>query len=154
MDTYLIDRLHLLNLQVYIATLQKNGYTSWDQLGRVSEEELERLGFKLGHRRRLQREIASMKGYSYLEALPPQGMNMTQLDDSWAGNLLVFPLALGDTRAYAALGESRYSHTHCSQTMSKPSQCRNYEEMVSPATQSSHRLKPQGQHWVSERAFD
>ena len=66
MDTHFIKRLHFLNLGTYITVLQKNDYTSWDRLARISEEEFDRLGFKLGHRRRLQREIASMKGHSLI----------------------------------------------------------------------------------------
>lgn len=57
--------LHALNLGQYIDVLQKNGFTDLDTLSKVEEEDLNRLGFKLGHRRRLQRELASMKG------LPP-----------------------------------------------------------------------------------
>lgn len=78
MDIHLHSHLLRLNLGSYIAVLQENGYTSWHQVIRVDEEDLERLGFKLGHRRRLQREIASMEGYPLSAALPSCGMDTTQ----------------------------------------------------------------------------
>ncbi|KAF2466567.1 uncharacterized protein BDR25DRAFT_317571 [Lindgomyces ingoldianus] len=41
-----------------------------DQTLHVTEEQLGHLGFKLGHQRRLQRQIASFKGYPLLKPLP------------------------------------------------------------------------------------
>lgn len=66
------SHLHRLRLGDYISVLQENGYESWNQLSTVNEKDFDRLGFKLGHRRRLQREIASMKGHPQSEALQPQ----------------------------------------------------------------------------------
>lgn len=70
MDNRLRDRLEHLRLGQYVAVLQENGYVLWGQLKTVTEEDFSRLGFKLGHRRRLQRAIATMEGYPRSEALP------------------------------------------------------------------------------------
>lgn len=43
----------------------------------VKEEDLDRLGFKLGHRRKLQRAIATMDGYPQSEPLPSYGVKTT-----------------------------------------------------------------------------
>lgn len=70
MDDALRNRLHRLKLEQYVEVLEVNGYLSWNQLKMVTEKELRYLGFKLGHRRVLQREIASAKDYPLSEALP------------------------------------------------------------------------------------
>lgn len=43
------------------------------------KEDLNRIGFKLGHRRKLQREIVSMEGYPQSEALPSSRMEIARL---------------------------------------------------------------------------
>lgn len=65
MENDLRSSLRALGLGQYIDVLQENGFINWDTLAIVKEEDLSRLGFKLGHRRRLQRELASMRN------LPP-----------------------------------------------------------------------------------
>lgn len=62
MDNNLRRNLQTLGLGQYIDNLQKNGYIDWVTLSEIQEEDLDHLGFKLGHRRRLQRELASMGG--------------------------------------------------------------------------------------------
>jgi hypothetical protein len=52
---------------------EEEGYVSWRQLMTVKEEDFHRLDFKLGHRRKLQRAIATMDGYRQSEPLPSYG---------------------------------------------------------------------------------
>ena len=72
MDTDLHNCLQRLHLHIYLAVLQQYDYTSWKKLARLYERDFDSLGFKLGHRRRLQREVASRKGYPWFKALPIQ----------------------------------------------------------------------------------
>jgi hypothetical protein len=59
------DTLHRLGLQQYHGVLVENGFQSWETVLDISEDDFQQLGFKLGHRRLLQREIATFRG------LPP-----------------------------------------------------------------------------------
>jgi hypothetical protein len=72
MNQQLLEYLTRIRLAQYVSVLGENGYTSWSQLLKVTEEDLHRLGFKLGHRRRLQREVATAEGYSRFRALPEE----------------------------------------------------------------------------------
>lgn len=56
---------------------EEEGSVSWKQLMTVKEEDFDRLGFKLGHRRKLQRAIATMDGYPQSEPLPSYGVKTT-----------------------------------------------------------------------------
>jgi hypothetical protein len=85
MDNQLLKHLQHTGLGQYICVLQENGYTSWSQLMTVTEEDLHRLGFKLGHRRRLQREIATIEGYPVSGVLPFCQMSTTQVTSTSAG---------------------------------------------------------------------
>lgn len=78
MDSQLRDHLQRLGLAQYVTVLQENGYKSWTQLGTIREGDLDHLGFKLGHRRRLQRQIATMNGYPQSKALLPEEMKTTR----------------------------------------------------------------------------
>ncbi|KAK7177290.1 hmg box protein [Paraphaeosphaeria sporulosa] len=69
MENHLRSNLIALDLGQYIDVLQQNGFVDWDTLSKAGEEDLGRLGFKLGHRRRLQRELASKKGLPYRQPL-------------------------------------------------------------------------------------
>ncbi|QDS69346.1 hypothetical protein FKW77_003765 [Venturia effusa] len=59
------SRLHAvlqsLSLDEYTEALIAHGFTSWDEILEIQEHDLEALEFKLGHRRKLQREIAVYK---------------------------------------------------------------------------------------------
>lgn len=79
MDNQLCDHLQRLELEQYIPLLRENGYTSWSQVMAIKEEDFNYMGFKLGHRRKLQREIANMEGYPQSEALPYSGRELAQL---------------------------------------------------------------------------
>lgn len=56
--------LSYLGLGEYFETLVSHGLDTWDKLTGISEETMAELGVRLGHRRKLQREIASYRGQS------------------------------------------------------------------------------------------
>jgi hypothetical protein len=56
----------------------------------VKEEDFDRLGFKLGHRRKLQRLIATMDGYPQSEPLPSYGVRTVQANTTLATDMLSF----------------------------------------------------------------
>ena len=59
----------LWSLQRILRQTEEDGCVSRRQLMKVKEEDFDRLGFKLGHRRKLQRMIATMDGYPQSEPL-------------------------------------------------------------------------------------
>ncbi|KAL0259401.1 hypothetical protein SLS55_005137 [Diplodia seriata] len=61
-----LDRIRLHD---YLPVLLQNGFDSWDVVCDISEDDMAHLGFKLGHRRILQREIAATRGTSYGQSL-------------------------------------------------------------------------------------
>jgi hypothetical protein len=61
----LAQMLSDIDLGEYCHALIANGFDTWDQTLHITEEQLGHLGFKLGHRRRLLRQIASFKGYPF-----------------------------------------------------------------------------------------
>jgi hypothetical protein len=54
--------LERLGLASYLKVLTKNGFRTWETVLDITEEDLTALNFKLGHRRVLQREIATYRG--------------------------------------------------------------------------------------------
>ncbi|KAF2634026.1 hypothetical protein P280DRAFT_464278 [Massarina eburnea CBS 473.64] len=58
----LLDVLERLKLASYHDALTNNGFRDWDAVLDITEEDLTALDFKLGHRRTLQREIATWRG--------------------------------------------------------------------------------------------
>ena len=71
----LADVLLRLGLSKYQSVLASNGFDDWDTVLHITEDDLARLNFKLGHRRALQREIATFRGLptsESLECLPSQ----------------------------------------------------------------------------------
>lgn len=56
------DVLERLGLAEYFQVLSENGFHSWETVVDITEEDLTALNFKLGHRRALQREIATFRG--------------------------------------------------------------------------------------------
>lgn len=58
-----------LGLSEYADRLIANGFSTWKDLQQVTEDDLERVEMKRGHRRKLQREIASALGLPFHEAL-------------------------------------------------------------------------------------
>jgi SAM domain (Sterile alpha motif)/HMG (high mobility group) box len=79
MANHIISSSHLdlslshLGLREYFEALVSRGYDTWDDLTDISEETMAELGIRLGHRRKLQREIASYRGQPRTQPLlsPP-----------------------------------------------------------------------------------
>jgi hypothetical protein len=69
MDT-LYSQLIKLGLQEYFRVLVSNGFDTWGKVTSITELDLDHLGFKLGHRRQLQRKIADLHGYPRHLPLP------------------------------------------------------------------------------------
>jgi hypothetical protein len=66
----LADVLDQLGLSSYLCVLEDNGFGSWSTLLDITEDDLTTLQFKLGHRRALQREIATYRGVPSSLSLP------------------------------------------------------------------------------------
>lgn len=58
----LSEVLTRMGLSNYLQALTDNGFHSWETVVDITEEDLTALDFKLGHRRALQREIATYRG--------------------------------------------------------------------------------------------
>ena len=58
----LSELLDKLGLGRYLGPLVENGFTTWETILDITEDDLTALNFKLGHRRILQREIATARG--------------------------------------------------------------------------------------------
>lgn len=54
--------LERIGLTTYLLVLSENGFHNWETVVDITEEDLTTLNFKLGHRRALQREIATWRG--------------------------------------------------------------------------------------------
>ena len=54
--------LERIGLSTYLPVLSENGFGNWETVVDITEEDLSLLNFKLGHRRALQREIATWRG--------------------------------------------------------------------------------------------
>jgi len=58
-----------VGLERYYHALQANGFNNWTDVLQITEKQMSLFGFKLGHRRILQREIASYNHHLYYESL-------------------------------------------------------------------------------------
>lgn len=67
----LTEVLERLGLTEYLPVLSENGFHSWETVVDITEEDLTALSFKLGHRRALQREIATFRGVPSSLSLEP-----------------------------------------------------------------------------------
>ncbi|CUS13768.1 unnamed protein product [Tuber aestivum] len=67
--TDLEEVLARLGLSQYLGRLSEEGFEKWEAVMDITEQDLTFLGFKLGHRRLLQREIASARGIPPTQAL-------------------------------------------------------------------------------------
>src|SRR5450432_541876 len=76
--------LGTLGLQEYSQPLVSHGFRTWDDVVNISENSLADLGFKLGHRRKLQREIASYEGKPYSQPLIRLPIDASLDEDSHA----------------------------------------------------------------------
>lgn len=66
------DVLERLGLTEYLQILSDNGFHTWETVVDITEEDLTALNFKLGHRRALQREIATFRGLPSSLSLDPE----------------------------------------------------------------------------------
>ena len=67
----LSEVLERIGLTTYLQILSENGFRSWEIVVDITEEDLTALNFKLGHRRALQREIATWRGIPQSLSLDP-----------------------------------------------------------------------------------
>ncbi|KAF2119662.1 hypothetical protein BDV96DRAFT_610566 [Lophiotrema nucula] len=65
----LTEILERLGLTEYTDVLTQNGFYNWETVLDITEDDMTALHFKLGHRRALQREIATYRGISLAESL-------------------------------------------------------------------------------------
>ena len=68
----LSDVLSRLGLNEYLQVLSDNGFHSWTAVLDITEDDMTALNFKLGHRRLLQREIATYRGIPQSISLDPE----------------------------------------------------------------------------------
>ena len=72
----LSEVLERLGLTAYLQALTENGFHNWDTVVDITEEDLTALNFKLGHRRALQREIATYRGLPSSLSLDPEAVSL------------------------------------------------------------------------------
>lgn len=65
----LSEVLDRTGLSSYLDRLTAQGFVDWETVLDITEDDLSNLGFKLGHRRTLQREIATFRGIPPTESL-------------------------------------------------------------------------------------
>ncbi|UPX20046.1 uncharacterized protein EKO05_0010292 [Ascochyta rabiei] len=82
--SYLSEVLERIGLSTYLQTLCVNGFQDWETVVDITEEDLTALEFKLGHRRALQREIATWRGIPQTLSLKPEAASpeLTSLSTS------------------------------------------------------------------------
>lgn len=68
----LSDVLGRLGLHEYLQVLSDNGFHTWAAVLDITEDDMTTLNFKLGHRRLLQREIATYRGIPQSISLDPE----------------------------------------------------------------------------------
>ncbi|KAF2655406.1 hypothetical protein K491DRAFT_426841 [Lophiostoma macrostomum CBS 122681] len=74
----LSEVLGRLRLTQYLNVLIDNGFHTWETVLDITEYDLTALNFKLGHRRILQREIATFRGIPRSLSLEPESMDVDQ----------------------------------------------------------------------------
>lgn len=75
--------LERLGLSQYLEVLTAHGFYNWETVLDITEADFVSLGFKLGHRRILQREIATFRGIPSVEPLDvndPASMSTSSLE--------------------------------------------------------------------------
>jgi len=98
----LTARLASLGLTEYEDVLVKNGFDTWEAVLDISETDFEALNFKLGHRRKLQREIATYRDYAPNQRLPQDASPQLYSSSSSPGNASG---ARNDNRGVKKVGE-------------------------------------------------
>ncbi|KFY50476.1 hypothetical protein V495_00239 [Pseudogymnoascus sp. VKM F-4514 (FW-929)] len=76
----LADILHSLGISKYLGSFIAAGFLTWTDLLDITEAELESLDVKRGHRRKLQRRIATERGFP--RALPLHLLPLLLTSDS------------------------------------------------------------------------
>jgi len=71
------EKLSDIGLDQYYDTLVNSGFSTWESVLRLSEDDFDALDFKRGHRRRLQRRIATDDGHALADPLPPRAESST-----------------------------------------------------------------------------
>ncbi|KAF4634458.1 hypothetical protein G7Y89_g3660 [Cudoniella acicularis] len=72
MPSELEQVLSNLGIEQYLSLFEDAGYGDWDQVCEMSKSDLEELDMKVGHRRKLQREIARKWGWPDSKPLPSE----------------------------------------------------------------------------------
>ncbi|KIW01710.1 uncharacterized protein PV09_06887 [Verruconis gallopava] len=81
--TDLGERLERLGLSEYVERLAMEGFDTWETVLDITESDLNTLGFKLGHRRKLQRAIAETRGQPAERALVLDQGKVAVPDDAY-----------------------------------------------------------------------
>jgi hypothetical protein len=97
----------LRSLRAKLRQPEEEGCVSWRQLMTAKEEDFDRLGFKLGHRRKIQRAIATMDGYPQSEPLPFYGVRTVQVNSNLARDMLSFSGHHEDQSVFLMTKESK-----------------------------------------------
>ena len=97
----------LRSLQAKLRQSEEEGCVSWRQLMAAKEEDFVRLGFKLGHRRKIQRAIATVNGYPQSEPLPFYGVRTAQVNSTLARDMLSFSGHHKDQSVFLVTKESK-----------------------------------------------
>lgn len=71
-----------LGISQYLSVFLEQGFDTWDTILDITESDLDVLGVKLGHRRKLQRRIANSRGVAPEASLAPTGSEDPRLQDS------------------------------------------------------------------------
>ncbi|KAI9797014.1 MAG: hypothetical protein M1833_005847 [Piccolia ochrophora] len=74
-----------LGLSQYVEAFISEGFETWDTVLDITEADLDALGVKRGHRRKIQREIASARGLSAEHSLHPSAQPTPSEDRSTEG---------------------------------------------------------------------
>ncbi len=74
------EKLESLGLDQYLNVLIDNGFEDWDTVLEITEDDLDQLGIKLGHRRILQQQIAACRDYGPTpnHSCSPTGTSVTK----------------------------------------------------------------------------
>ncbi|KFZ07441.1 hypothetical protein V502_09862, partial [Pseudogymnoascus sp. VKM F-4520 (FW-2644)] len=78
--TELAEIFDELDLAQYLDSFLEQGFDTWDTILDITEPDLDVLGVKLGHRRKLQRKIAATRGIRHGQALAPPKRSSSSLD--------------------------------------------------------------------------
>jgi hypothetical protein len=81
-----------VGLEQYLSCFTRAGYSDWHSLCNITEAHFVELRVKLGHRRKLQREIAKRHGWPASEPLPTHGRQLHRACSSRCQRVLISKL--------------------------------------------------------------